>query len=231
MTEVGPRLRSHVPRPRTLRTVTTMEVHKAFTSATRTVSATSLRERLSSLSSLTATPLKPVANLHAQIECVQCLFLSLCLFLPLQFPLKRRVKATRTLPRLNLALVIVIDVLRSGRSAVADSVGAGVGRTSLCDALQVRAVEDPAETEAADPRGRDMVDDHRVVHVRVLLLPVSALLPSNQSSLARDLQGESGWTQLALILLAGRFPRCGRSSRRIGYGSRTSTRVPRRAGG
>ena len=54
-----------------------MEVHKAFTSATRTVSSTSLRERLSSLSSLTATPLKPVANLHAQIEYVPCFSFSL----------------------------------------------------------------------------------------------------------------------------------------------------------
>ena len=47
-----------------------MEVKKAFTSATRTVSSSSLRERLSSLSSLTTTPLKPVKNLQAHIECV-----------------------------------------------------------------------------------------------------------------------------------------------------------------
>ncbi|KAL7280647.1 hypothetical protein ACG7TL_005586 [Trametes sanguinea] len=47
-----------------------MEVRKAFTSAARTVSSSSLRERLSSLSSLTTTPLKPVANLHAHIESV-----------------------------------------------------------------------------------------------------------------------------------------------------------------
>ena len=51
-----------------------MEVHKAFTSATRTVSSSSLRERLSSLSSLTTTPLRPVANLHAHIECVSPLW-------------------------------------------------------------------------------------------------------------------------------------------------------------
>ena len=66
-----------------------MEVHKAFTSAKRTVSATSLRERLSSLSSLTTTPLKPVANLHAQIECVRAYYYSYpcCLFLvSLRFP-------------------------------------------------------------------------------------------------------------------------------------------------
>ncbi|TBU39554.1 DAGAT-domain-containing protein [Dichomitus squalens] len=58
-----------------------MEVHKTFTSMTRTVSSTSLRERLSSLSSLTATPLNPVANLHAQIE-----------FVPSKIPRKRRLQ-------------------------------------------------------------------------------------------------------------------------------------------
>ncbi|OJT07156.1 Diacylglycerol O-acyltransferase 2B [Trametes pubescens] len=46
-----------------------MEVRKVFTSARRSVSSSSLRERLSSLSSLTTTPLKPVANLRAHIEC------------------------------------------------------------------------------------------------------------------------------------------------------------------
>ena len=51
-----------------------MELQKAFTSATRTVSSSSLRERLSSLSSLTTTPLRPVANLHAHIECVSPLW-------------------------------------------------------------------------------------------------------------------------------------------------------------
>ncbi|KAI1790256.1 DAGAT-domain-containing protein [Ganoderma leucocontextum] len=70
-----------------------MEVHKAFTSATRTVSATSLRERLSSLSSLTATPLKPVANLHAQIE-----------FVPSKIPRKRRLQ-TMTVAIWSTAIV------------------------------------------------------------------------------------------------------------------------------
>ncbi|KAI0741800.1 DAGAT-domain-containing protein [Daedaleopsis nitida] len=58
-----------------------MEVRKAFTSATRTVSSSSLRERLSSLSSLTTAPLKPVANLHAHIE-----------FVPAKIPRKRRLQ-------------------------------------------------------------------------------------------------------------------------------------------
>ncbi|RPD58967.1 DAGAT-domain-containing protein [Lentinus tigrinus ALCF2SS1-7] len=58
-----------------------MEVKKAFTSATRTVSSSSLRERLSSLSSLTATPLKPVKNLQAHIE-----------FAPSKIPRKRRLQ-------------------------------------------------------------------------------------------------------------------------------------------
>ncbi|KAI1787488.1 hypothetical protein LXA43DRAFT_1028888 [Ganoderma leucocontextum] len=71
----------------------TMEVHKVFTSATRTVSATSLRERLSSLSSLMATPLKPVANLHAQIE-----------FVPSKIPRKRRLQ-TMMVPIWSTAIV------------------------------------------------------------------------------------------------------------------------------
>ncbi|KAI8996481.1 DAGAT-domain-containing protein [Trametes punicea] len=58
-----------------------MEVRKAFSSATRTVSSSSLRERLSSLSNLTTTPLKPVANLHAHIE-----------FVPARIPRKRRLQ-------------------------------------------------------------------------------------------------------------------------------------------
>lgn len=47
--------------------VQTMEAKRAFTSATRTFSSSALRERLTSL---TTTPLKPVAKLHANIACV-----------------------------------------------------------------------------------------------------------------------------------------------------------------
>lgn len=51
-----------------------METRRTFTSATRTLSASNLRERLSSLSSLTTTPLKPptLPKIHANIEYVLC---------------------------------------------------------------------------------------------------------------------------------------------------------------
>lgn len=49
-----------------------MEARRTFTSATRTLSASNLRERLSSLSSLTSAPLKPptLPKIHANIEYV-----------------------------------------------------------------------------------------------------------------------------------------------------------------
>ena len=53
-----------------------MEARQTFTSATRTLSATNLRERLSSLSSLTTSPLKPptLPKIHANIEYVFSFF-------------------------------------------------------------------------------------------------------------------------------------------------------------
>ncbi|KAI0831885.1 DAGAT-domain-containing protein [Trametes gibbosa] len=58
-----------------------MEVRKVLTSVRRTVSSSSLRERLSSLSSLTTTPLNPVTNLRPHIE-----------FVPAKIPRKRRLQ-------------------------------------------------------------------------------------------------------------------------------------------
>ncbi|EMD39095.1 hypothetical protein CERSUDRAFT_112788 [Gelatoporia subvermispora B] len=55
-----------------------MEARRAFTSATRTLSTSSLRSHLSSLS---ATPLRPLANVHANID-----------FAPAKIPRKRRLQ-------------------------------------------------------------------------------------------------------------------------------------------
>ncbi|KAL4249920.1 Diacylglycerol O-acyltransferase [Abortiporus biennis] len=55
-----------------------MEARRAFTSASKTFSSSALRERLTTLA---ATPLKPVASLHAQID-----------FVPAKIPRKRRLQ-------------------------------------------------------------------------------------------------------------------------------------------
>ncbi|KAK7686330.1 hypothetical protein QCA50_010554 [Cerrena zonata] len=72
-----------------------METRRTFTSATRTLSASNLRERLSSLSSLTTTPLKPptLPKIHANIEYYWDVRLTLIHFSP--FLSSRRITNSR----------------------------------------------------------------------------------------------------------------------------------------
>ncbi|CAL1714430.1 unnamed protein product [Somion occarium] len=58
-----------------------METRSTFSTATRTLSASSLRERLTSISTLTTAPLRPLPRIHANID-----------FVPAKIPRRRRLQ-------------------------------------------------------------------------------------------------------------------------------------------